>query len=886
MPFLFNETADTPPARSSAPKARTGGHIPIHSMRELGCRACPSDKDTKLKHAKMEPLGPAHARVYILLPQPSSKEDKTGKWLDDRAGDTILDTLDRAGYTKTPRVYATARCYQGAESVWQKPEIGPTECCRGFIERDIEMVKPSVIIGIGDAALAWATKFNKGIPFRGTPMALRIGNHTCWFVSALYPNFAFKEKWANSKPSEWELTFFHDIKLAVGLIDKEPPVVYLPPYDGGIEIITGTSAGDFNRLEDAFNALVLNPRNGLDYETSGLRPHYLRDPAIWTAAIGTFERTYAFSVDHPEGWATERKQREVRGLLGDFLLHSPPKICHHLGFELEWTNYFYGELVLRLTDWEDTMALANTLDERCRAPKKEEYDATAGGAGLGAQTRIHFGFDVKKQSNIDPAKFLDYPLRDVLRYNGMDTKWTHRLFEHVRPIVAEVKAYDWEYERKVRLAPTLVLTMDKGVPVDQEYARKMNDDLEDRSREISRKIDRCPEVIAFKRKHQFNPSNDDDVLALMKYLDRPEIRREERDRVRWTTDVTALSEMPRSEVPCAPLILEKRGLEKLRGTYLGPIAAGKHICTDGRMRTIYGSMVAVTGRLNSEEPNLQNFPKRKHREVRGMIYAPEGQWLAALDYGQIEARVFAMASGDEALIKALWTAYDIHGWWADYYLKHQHNWADYLSEEYEIDRGDAKKIRKAGRDVVKNGWVFPQFFGSSIKSCAEDMHIDIEVVEAAGEIFWDEFRGVKKWQNQLIHFYEKNLYVETLTGRRRRGPMTKNELLNHPIQGTAADIVTDAMDRLSVLAFLEGDPELQPNLNVHDDLTSLLADQTLEAKIKRIATVMCEPQFKFINVPIIVEASVGARWHKLEEIAVYRSNELFNIPNPYDRKVA
>lgn len=141
---------------------------------------------------------------------------------------------------------------------------------------------------------------------------------------------------------------------------------------------------------------------------------------------------------------------------------------------------------------------------------------------------------------------------------------------------------------------------------------------------------------------------------------------------------------------------------------------------------------------------------------------------------------------------------------------------------------------------------------------------------------------MKRWQETVLDGYRKNLYVETLGGRRRRGAMTPNEAINLPIQGTAAEIVCTAMTALSVESEILDDPELQPALNVHDDLTSFLSDQGLMSKIDHIARIMCKPRFDYINVPLVVEASIGPNWADLEEIKVYRSHEMFGTPNPYE----
>src|ERR1019366_3259959 len=132
---------------------------------------------------------------------------------------------------------------------------------------------------------------------------------------------------------------------------------------------------------------------------------------------------------------------------------------------------------------------------------------------------------------------------------------------------------------------------------------------------------------------------------------------------------------------------------------------------------------------------------------------------------------------------------------------------------------------------MKNKWVFPQLFGASMQSCAESLHLPDYVTQELGQEFCDDFQGVKKWQDTLLRSYEKNLYVETLGGRKRRGPMTKNEIINHPIQGTALDIVTAGMNGISEYSDMHGDDEIHPILNVHDDLTFMMSDAGLETKI-------------------------------------------------------
>jgi DNA polymerase-1 len=162
------------------------------------------------------------------------------------------------------------------------------------------------------------------------------------------------------------------------------------------------------------------------------------------------------------------------------------------------------------------------------------------------------------------------------------------------------------------------------------------------------------------------------------------------------------------------------------------------------------------------------------------------------------------------------------------------------------------------------------------------MHLPEDIAERLDREFWDEFPGVKKWQARTLKFYEKHLYVETPMGIRRHGPLSPNQIINMPIQGGAAEIVTEGMSAVSELAMLEDDMDnLHPVLNVHDDLTFEPRDEALEASMDVIAREMCKHRFPHINVPLIVEMKVGQRWDQMKEVQVYRSNEIFNLPNPY-----
>jgi DNA polymerase I-like protein with 3'-5' exonuclease and polymerase domains len=243
------------------------------------------------------------------------------------------------------------------------------------------------------------------------------------------------------------------------------------------------------------------------------------------------------------------------------------------------------------------------------------------------------------------------------------------------------------------------------------------------------------------------------------------------------------------------------------------------------------------------------------------------KFCVAFDHGQIEARVIAMASKDRVFVKALWERYDVHG-----------EWARRIGLAYPKRIGGKqnlsdKKAMKNFRNEVKNLWVFPLFFGATLESASGYLEIPTNILEPLYNEFWKTFEGVATWQQELLMFYRKHGYVECLTGRRRHAPLSRNKCINSPVQGTAADIVLDGMNRLSEME----DWFFQPNMNIHDDLTYVdgWEEDELEERAEVVMSAMLDVPFKFINVPLTVEMSIGPDWCDMEEVGSFSSDTWF-----------
>ena len=836
-------------------KARgRGKELPVEMLRDLRCQACPLDASAKrLKSPKIDPSGTTRPIFYFLAGAPSDDADAEGANLSRSEKRKLRDLIPDWALNKI-RYHNIVRC--------STANVNSTHlaCCGGFIEEDIARTKPEIIVGFGKPPLSWVTNESDIMRWRGRMLPVTVGGHTCWYFSALGFEAVMNRKGGNNS---WDLIFELDLLRLFDDYDRgsipEPEVVS-SEHKKGITIITGQEPDDFDKLKHHLSLIQQQPEIGFDLETVGLKP-YKNESRILTVAAGTSDHTVAFALDHPLGWPDHRLPA-VTALFVEFLITSNKKICHNLKFEQEWIGAKFGTGLLRRTEWADTLLMAHTLDERY-------------GKDLDMLVYLYFGFKLKPLSPVNVANLLYEPIEDTLLYNGLDAKWTHALHSKLDVKLRSVPKLQRVYQHLLRSTPTLVNAMVRGVPVSINEAETQGVLINNKLRDLEAQIASTPEVQEYENVYGvFSPSNSNNTLVLLKdVLKRTEVFKTDREgNEKVSSDESVISSLPVDEVPSAPLILQHRALSKIESTYIRPIVERKIVYEDGKLHTNYNLTTTVTGRLSSDDPNLQNFPKRKNKEVRKIIQAPEGFSIASLDYGQIEARVIGMASEDKNLVKALWTSFDIHMFWSEWLAKKQPSVLKRIAKDYAIDRDDSKSIMKALRSEIKNTWVFPQFYGSSFKSCARAMHVELDIAEEMSKEFWGMFDGVLKWQEKVLDKYDRVGYVETLTGRRRRGVMSRNEAINSPIQGTASDIVVDAMNRTSEYAEVEEDDQFQALMNIHDDLTFFLRDSTLNATVHSIAEMMCKSQFDFINCPLVVEASVGKTWYDQKEIAVFRSD--------------
>jgi DNA polymerase-1 len=305
------------------------------------------------------------------------------------------------------------------------------------------------------------------------------------------------------------------------------------------------------------------------------------------------------------------------------------------------------------------------------------------------------------------------------------------------------------------------------------------------------------------------------------------------------------------DYPLPKVLMEYRGLAKLKSTYTDklPLVINKRT---GRIHTSYHQAVAATGRLSSQDPNLQNIPIKTEegRRIRQAFIAPKGYKLVAADYSQIELRIMAHLSDDAGLLSAFEKGLDVHRATA--------------AEVFGVGLdGVTSEMRRSAKAIN-----FGLIYGMSAFGLAKQLHVGRNEAQQYIDRYFERYPGVQRYMNNIRALAHEQGYVETIFGRRLYLPEinAKNKNLqmgaertaiNAPMQGTAADIIKTAM--IKVQAWLdETQLDAKIIMQVHDELVLEVAEAQLEqVRAGLIARMSAAATLK---VPLLVEAGVGDNW--------------------------
>jgi DNA polymerase I len=317
-----------------------------------------------------------------------------------------------------------------------------------------------------------------------------------------------------------------------------------------------------------------------------------------------------------------------------------------------------------------------------------------------------------------------------------------------------------------------------------------------------------------------------------------------------STDEDVLQELA-LDYPLPKVILEYRGLAKLKSTYTDKLPKMINAET-GRVHTSYSQAVAVTGRLASQDPNLQNIPVRtaEGRRIREAFIAPPGSVIVSADYSQIELRIMAHLSQDAGLLKAFAAGEDIHRATA--------------SEIFGVERDAVSSEQRRYAKVINFGLIY----GMSAFGLAQNLNIERSAAASYIERYFARYPGVREYMQNTREEAKAKGYVETYFGRRlwvpeinspngMRRAGAERAAINAPMQGTAADLIKLAM--IAVQGWLEKEQrKTKLIMQVHDELVLEVPETELDLIKQNLPQLM--QGVASLNVPLLVEMGVGANW--------------------------
>lgn len=317
----------------------------------------------------------------------------------------------------------------------------------------------------------------------------------------------------------------------------------------------------------------------------------------------------------------------------------------------------------------------------------------------------------------------------------------------------------------------------------------------------------------------------------------------------YSTNAKVLSDLARDH-EIVRLILDWREKSKIKSTYLdtlGPLRLG-----DGRVHTTYNQTITATGRLSSSDPNLQNIPTRSElgRTVKTAFSAGEGSVFLAVDYSQIELRLLAHLSGDEHLVRAFNEGEDFH--------------AETAARVFGVPVSEVTPDLRSRAKAVNFGIVY----GQQAYGLSQSLHISMAEARDMIDRYYEAYPGVRTFLDNVVARAKQTGYAETMYGRRRHIPELKAKnpqlrgfgertAMNHPMQGTAADIIKIAMARVSRRLEEEGFAA-HMILQVHDELDFECPIDEVERLTTMVRDVM--EHVVDLRVPLIAEASTGITW--------------------------
>ena len=537
-----------------------------------------------------------------------------------------------------------------------------------------------------------------------------------------------------------------------------------------------------------------------------------------------------------EGMPTQLSIDLIQKILGSVISKNQKKLVgQNLKFDLPMLNR-HG---INITDFlGDTMLMSYVLN------------STGTRHGLDRMAQHYLNYEPMKYEEVvgsasKQINFAQVEISIATFYAAEDADITLRLFNHLNKMLADQpKLLNLLTDIEYPMLNSLIRVERNGAKIDAKMLSEYSDVLSIKIEELSKT---AYEVAG----EEFNMDSPKQLVEILyNKLDLPVLKKTPKGQPSTNEDtLQRLAE----EFELPKTIIEYRGLAKLKSTYTDSLTKIQHPITK-RIHTSYQQAVTSTGRLSSTEPNLQNIPIKtpEGRKIREAFIAEKGNVLISADYSQIELRIMAHLSGDKNLTHAFKNNIDVHSATA--------------SEIFNVPLENVTPDHRRSAKAINFGLIY----GMSAFGLTRQLGIPRNEAQAYLDTYFERYTGVKDYMESTKELAKKNLFVETILGRKLhvatindpnglRRKAAERAAINAPLQGSAADIIKKAMIDVDQWIGVNN-PDIKMIMQVHDELIFEVKKEFAVDALNEIVKLMeCSVKLK---IPLIVDANQGTNWNE------------------------
>jgi DNA polymerase I len=804
---------------------------------------------------KMNYTGQGEKEILIIAEFPGKTEDEKNIQLIGEAGQLLRGRLNDLGMNLDRDFWKTNSVICRPPNN-RKPTRKELKLCHANIEETIKLLKPKFIWLLGGAAVEsfFMDRFSDLSINLWRRRLIPDYKHNCFVIPLYHPSYIMR-----NQDEKLDLIFRNDLKWALSCLNEELPEP-LSLSKGVVVLLEKSSI--INTLKN-----ILDKKSPVvfDYETSSVNS-FLPDPKIWSIGVNG----NSFGLDHPDA---KYPIIEIEDLWRKILVDEDiKKIAHNLKFEDAWSRARFKVIP---KGWiHDTMVTQHVIEYRTTSKSLKFQSFVKWGVGdYEANTKSYLTNNIR--NTLDQMS-----LPELLKYNAVDSLLTRKLW----------KCQEYELARNSELTKANNLFFDgvltfcdvesNGICVDDEWYKTRQTELTKQIDEIENSLLETKESKKFTEQtgRELKIASSKDLKEL--FYDILKFKPTKTTvNGNASVDVDSLTGI---KIPFVEKLLLHRKLIKIRDTYLAQFIRES---IEGKIHPSFNLHIVDTYRSSSSNPNFQNIPVRDEdakKETRSGIIPSKGNKLLEIDYSAMEVRIAACYTKDPALI-------------------------DYINDPKSDMHADQAKLLFLAKDEevsknmrfhAKNGFVFPEIYGSYYKSCATNLwgevkdlktktsvplqqHLKkhgiskfddfVEHVKVVEEAFWKKFPLIKEWKEENEKHYQRKGYIQFLYGHRRSGYLSRNALSNYPVQGAAFHCLLWSLIRLNQIR-KERNWKTKIIGQIHDSIVFDLYPPEQNQVIRMAKKVMTKDirnEFDFLIVPLDTEVEIteiDGSWYTKKKI--------------------